>query len=64
MKHVFTVSLDLETVAKIREASRLGKFRNKSHFVEEAINEFLSKQNIDSSNNSLNTSSASKEVKG
>ena len=41
MKHVFTVSLDIETVAKIREAARVGKFRNKSHLVEEAINKFL-----------------------
>lgn len=43
MKHVFTVSLDIETVAKIREAARLGKFRNKSHLVEEAVKEFLQK---------------------
>ena len=41
MKHIFTVSLDIETVAKIREHARLGRFRNKSHLVEEALNEFL-----------------------
>ena len=55
MKHVFTVSLDIETVAKVREAARLGRFRNKSHLVEEALNDFLK--------NNSNISKTSKEVR-
>lgn len=41
MKQVFTCSLDEETVAKIREATRKSSFRNKSHLVEEALVRFL-----------------------
>jgi hypothetical protein len=40
MKQVFTVSLDEETVKSVRAAYR-GRFRNKSHLVEEAILKFL-----------------------
>ncbi len=40
MKQVFTVSLDEETVKRVRAAYR-GRFRNKSHRVEEAILKFL-----------------------
>ncbi|MBT4539914.1 ribbon-helix-helix protein, CopG family [Candidatus Woesearchaeota archaeon] len=59
MKHVFTVSLDIETVAKIREAARSSRYRNKSHLVEEALKDFL-KNN--SNNNSNSNSKTSKEV--
>jgi len=41
MKQVFTISLDEELAAKIREKTRTLHFRNKSHLVEEAIIEFL-----------------------
>jgi len=41
MKQVFTVSIDEELVQKIREYSRNGSFRNKSHLVEEAVKRFL-----------------------
>lgn len=41
IKQVFTVSIDEELVAKIREANKTGSFRNKSHLVEEAIKRFL-----------------------
>ncbi len=37
MKHVVSVSLDQETIEKIREILRKSSFRNKSHVVEEAI---------------------------
>ena len=37
MKHVVSVSLDEETIVKIREILRKSTFRNKSHVVEEAI---------------------------
>ncbi len=41
MKQVFTVSIDEELVAKIRECARESSFRNKSHLVEEAVKRFL-----------------------
>lgn len=41
IKQVFTVSLDEELVARIREMKGKGSFRNKSHLVEEAIKRFL-----------------------
>jgi len=44
MKQVFTVSLDEETVRKIREFARKSSFRNKSHLVEEAVKKFLEKE--------------------
>lgn len=37
MKHVVSVSLDEETIVKLREILRTRSFRNKSHIVEEAI---------------------------
>jgi metal-responsive CopG/Arc/MetJ family transcriptional regulator len=45
MKQVFTVSIDEELVEKIREYSRNGVFRNKSHLVEEAIKRYFSDGN-------------------
>ena len=42
MKHVVSVSLDEETIVKIREKLRSDKsFRSKSHVVEEALRDFL-----------------------
>jgi len=41
MKQVFTISLDENLAAEIREKTKELHFRNKSHFVEEAIIEFL-----------------------
>jgi len=41
MKQVFTVSIDEELVAKIRKAARDSHFKNKSHLVQKAIEEFL-----------------------
>ena len=41
MKQVFTCSLDEQTVQKIREATREGPYRNKSHYVEAALLKFL-----------------------
>jgi metal-responsive CopG/Arc/MetJ family transcriptional regulator len=41
MKQVFTISLDENLAEKIREKTRELHFRNKSHFVEEAILKFL-----------------------
>jgi Arc/MetJ-type ribon-helix-helix transcriptional regulator len=43
MKQVFTVSMDEETVRKIREYARKSSFRNKSHVVEEAVLRFMLK---------------------
>lgn len=37
MKHVVSVSLDEETIVKIREMRRESSFRNKSRVVEEAV---------------------------
>ncbi len=46
MKQTFTISLDEELAAAIREVSRTrrDRFRNKSHLVEEAIKDFLEKE--------------------
>jgi metal-responsive CopG/Arc/MetJ family transcriptional regulator len=46
MKQTFTISLDEELAAAIREVARFrrDKFRNKSHLVEEAIRNFLNEQ--------------------
>lgn len=41
MKQVFTISIDEELAAKIRETARKSFFRNKSHLVEEAIRNYL-----------------------
>lgn len=41
MKLKLSISMDNETVAKIEEAIKDGKFRNKSHIVEYAVNSML-----------------------
>lgn len=45
MKQVFTASIDESLVQRIREVVRDSSFRNKSHFVEEAIKTFLRDKN-------------------
>ena len=40
MKNIASVSLDEDTIVKIREILRKSSFRNKSHVVEEAIRQF------------------------
>lgn len=45
MKQVFTISVDEKLVQRIRQVSRERRFRNKSHFVEEAIIKFLENKN-------------------
>jgi len=40
MKHIVSVSLDEETIIKVREILRTSSLRNKSHVVEEAIKRF------------------------
>ena len=41
MKHKLSISVEEETIIKIRDAMREGKFRNKSHAFEFAVNEVL-----------------------
>jgi Arc/MetJ-type ribon-helix-helix transcriptional regulator len=41
MKHVISVSLGEDTIAKIREILRTSSLRNKSHVVEEAVKGFF-----------------------
>ncbi len=41
MKHKLSISVDEETIVKIQEAMRKGKFRNKSHAFEYAVNKVL-----------------------
>ena len=41
MKHKISISVDEDTILKIREGIRKGLFRNKSHAFEFAINEVL-----------------------
>jgi len=40
MKHIISVSVDEDTVIKIREILRNSSLRNKSHVVEEAVRNF------------------------
>ncbi|MBR9691934.1 hypothetical protein GOV06_04050 [Candidatus Woesearchaeota archaeon] len=40
MKHIVSVSLDEDTIVKIREILRNSSLRNKSHVVEEAVKKF------------------------
>jgi Arc/MetJ-type ribon-helix-helix transcriptional regulator len=41
MKHKICISVDEETIIKIREGIRKGLFRNKSHAFEFAVNEVM-----------------------
>ena len=44
MKQVFTVSIDEEVAAKVRAKAKQKPFRNKSHLVELALEEFLEEE--------------------
>jgi Arc/MetJ-type ribon-helix-helix transcriptional regulator len=41
MKHKVSISLDEETIVKVREQIRTGKFRNRSHAVEYALRRLI-----------------------
>ena len=41
MKHRLSISVDEETVIKVRESIRKGIYRNKSHAFESAINKVI-----------------------
>jgi Arc/MetJ-type ribon-helix-helix transcriptional regulator len=41
MKHKISISVDEETIIKVRESIRKGLFRNKSHAFEAAVNEVI-----------------------
>ncbi len=45
MKHKLSITMDEETIIKIREAIREGSFRNKSHAIEYAVKRLLEKEN-------------------
>jgi Arc/MetJ-type ribon-helix-helix transcriptional regulator len=44
MKHKLSITMDEETIIKIREAIREGDFRNKSHAIEYAVKKLLKKE--------------------
>lgn len=45
MKHRITISIDEETILKVRDRLRNNNlFRNKSHFVEYLLNNYLDKK--------------------
>jgi Arc/MetJ-type ribon-helix-helix transcriptional regulator len=44
MKHKTSVSFEEETIIKIRELIRSGKFRNKSHVVEYAVKKLVEEE--------------------
>ncbi len=41
MKHRLSISVDEETILKVRESIRKGIYRNKSHAFEAAFNEVI-----------------------
>lgn len=43
MKHRLSITVDEKTIILIREGIRSGKFRNKSHALEYALNEVMKK---------------------
>jgi len=45
MKHKLSISIDKETLEKLNEVLVSGKFRNKSHAVEYAVNRLLKEEN-------------------
>ena len=46
MKHRVSISVDEETIIRVREALRQKRFRNKSHAFESALNDMLNKIDI------------------
>lgn len=47
MKHKLSITLEEATVLRIFDHMRTGKFRNKSHLVEYAVNSFLSAKDME-----------------
>jgi len=43
MKHALTISIDSEIAFQLKEIAKNGRFRNVSHFAEEAIKKMLRK---------------------
>lgn len=43
MKHKISISVEEETILRVRDGVRKGKFRNKSHAFEYAVMEVLAK---------------------
>ena len=41
MKQKLSISMDMETVLQLEEALKGGRFRNKSHLIEYAVNSIL-----------------------
>lgn len=41
MKHKLSISIEEATVLKIFDGMRTGRYRNKSHLVEMAVNKYL-----------------------
>ena len=46
MKHRLSITLDKETVSKLKKAVRSSEFRNQSHFVETAIRKLVGEKNV------------------
>jgi metal-responsive CopG/Arc/MetJ family transcriptional regulator len=46
-KKIFTISIDESLVARLRGFTRKSRYKNKSHFVEEAMKKFLKKEKRD-----------------
>jgi Arc/MetJ-type ribon-helix-helix transcriptional regulator len=49
MKHRVTITVDEETILRIREGIRSGKFRNRSHALEYALQKLLEGEHVQSS---------------
>ncbi|HLC96925.1 MAG TPA: ribbon-helix-helix domain-containing protein [Candidatus Nanoarchaeia archaeon] len=45
MKTKLSISMDEEKVSRIEQIVAQGKFRNKSHIIEYALNEYLKRDN-------------------
>jgi len=41
MKNKISISIEQETIEKIKELVETGDFRNKSHLIEQAVNKLL-----------------------
>jgi len=46
MKHRLSITLDKETILKLKKAVRNSDFRNQSHFVETAIKKLVGGKNV------------------
>ena len=45
MKQKLSISIETNTIEEIEDRVREGSFRNKSHFIEYAVNQFLRSEN-------------------